>query len=323
MIVMDGTDADHMPLPFTLALGSHWELWQAYRELYCNALDEGGGVCDKHADAHPIEGHTLVIVKGDAFAEIHSARQRFINDEPPVCQLDGLDIVPTAGAYLKGIRISPSIYYPPVFGYNFKRNVPLTEDRTLGCNATAENRIRDALLSCTDVDLIERILLAPEGSFEHQIAWNLCSVSDVGETFRNVLLSLSRNRGTKLPPHARELARKLDEKKAAAETLHLSDVERTAYRQAVEFLARHGVEVEEFPVEFVVTLGDGVMGSAAAGTIFVSQLAFQYGVKALVATLYEEHMHLARGWRDGSREMQNHLFHTVIGLWEEMDGVAL
>ena len=29
-------------LPFTTELGKTWELWQAYRELYSNCLDEGG-----------------------------------------------------------------------------------------------------------------------------------------------------------------------------------------------------------------------------------------------------------------------------------------
>lgn len=69
LIFMDGDDADHHQLPFTMALGRNWELWQAYRELYCNALDEDGGVCDKHEDAEGRENFTIINVRGEAFAE--------------------------------------------------------------------------------------------------------------------------------------------------------------------------------------------------------------------------------------------------------------
>ena len=31
-------------MPYTTHLGKGWELWQAYRELYSNCLDEGGEI---------------------------------------------------------------------------------------------------------------------------------------------------------------------------------------------------------------------------------------------------------------------------------------
>ena len=34
-------------LPFTTELGKNWELWQAFRELYCNCTDENGEISDR------------------------------------------------------------------------------------------------------------------------------------------------------------------------------------------------------------------------------------------------------------------------------------
>src|ERR1700761_673266 len=39
LITMDGE-----PLGFTDAVGKTWEVWMAYRELYCNCKDEGGTI---------------------------------------------------------------------------------------------------------------------------------------------------------------------------------------------------------------------------------------------------------------------------------------
>jgi len=43
----------------------------------------------------------------------------------------------------------------------------------------------------------------------------------------------------------------------------------------------------------------------------------------VIATLYEEHLHLSTGMKDLTRDMQNHLFHTIVGLWEEAGGECL
>lgn len=322
LIVMDGDDADHLQLPFTLQLGKTWKVWQAYRELYCNALDEGGGVCDKHEGADPRDGYTFIIVRGQKFADVHAQRKAFINDEPALFEHGGVAIVPTPGVYLKGIRIADSIYYKTMYGYRFDGGIDLTEDRTMKFQNQAENKVRDALTRLDDYDFIQGILQAPEGTFEEQIAWGGAG-TDVGETFKRALLDLSRNQPNSISSQANELAKRIDKVAAAARDYVPSETQRQAFDKAVEFLNRRGIDVHDYPVKFVETLGENILAKAVGGSIVVSAEIFQHGVKMLVATLYEEHLHLSKGFHDCTRSMQNHLFHAIVGLWEDMEGECL
>src|SRR3990172_10357377 len=47
-------------LGFTTALGKHWKVWQAMREIYCNTVDENG--ISKEGEILPTEGTTTVCV---------------------------------------------------------------------------------------------------------------------------------------------------------------------------------------------------------------------------------------------------------------------
>lgn len=321
-IIMDGDDADHLQLPFTLQLGKTWKLWQAYRELYCNALDEGGNVCDKHDGADPRDDYTFVIVRGQKFADVHARRQAFINSEAPILTSEKVAIVRTPGVYLKSIRVADEIYYPPLFGYRFESGLDLTEDRTMKYPHQAETMVMNALKCSDDYDLINAVLTAKDGTFEEQISWENGN-ANVGETFRRALLDLARNQPDKISSSAKSLARKIDAQASAAAEHTLIPTQQQSFERAVAFLARRGINVHDFPINFVETLGANIWGKAVAGEIFISAECFQFGIKSLVATLYEEHLHLSKGYGDLTRDMQNHLFHTVVSLWEEIEGEAI
>lgn len=323
LIFMHGDGEQSCQLPFTLELGRNWELWQAYRELYCNALDENGGVCDKHDDPEGREGNTIIVVRGESFATVHRTKNSFINSDAPLMVGDGVEIVPTSGVYLKGIKIASDIYYRPIFGYNFDGGITLTEDRTMKEPIEAELIVKEAFLQSSEHDILADVLLAEEGTFEHQISWSTSSQSMVGETFKKILLDFARNRPSKISESARSLAKLISKKSELTLSYAPTPSQSMAYDKACVFLAGHGVNISDYPVEFVVTLGESVWGQAKNGKILIASECFDYGVKCLVATLYEEHLHLSTGMGDMTRNMQNHLFHTIIGLWEEKDGNCL
>lgn len=55
------------PMGFTTELGKTWKPWMAYRELYCNARDEGGSVysvANPNAATDPRRGQTQIRVEG-------------------------------------------------------------------------------------------------------------------------------------------------------------------------------------------------------------------------------------------------------------------
>ena len=62
------------PLGFTTHLGSHWEPWQAYRELLCNAMDEEGFELFEKPLSNYLDECTYFIVEGRPMVEVGGER---------------------------------------------------------------------------------------------------------------------------------------------------------------------------------------------------------------------------------------------------------
>lgn len=64
-------------LPFTTSLGKNWKLWQAFRELFSNTLDENGSTALYPAlPEKGIEGYTEIWVQGAAFEAVYHDRDQ-------------------------------------------------------------------------------------------------------------------------------------------------------------------------------------------------------------------------------------------------------
>lgn len=73
-IAMAGDD-----LGFTTELGKFWLPWQAFRELYCNAMDEDEGevFTGTEADAAGKTGYTTIVVEGEDFCQLFQERWKY------------------------------------------------------------------------------------------------------------------------------------------------------------------------------------------------------------------------------------------------------
>lgn len=65
MVCMNGN-----PIGFTTDLGKNWELWQAFRELYSNCIDEFGKTEAEGYFPEPLHGVTQIVVESDMFVEL-------------------------------------------------------------------------------------------------------------------------------------------------------------------------------------------------------------------------------------------------------------
>ena len=81
------------------------------------------------------------------------------------------------------------------------------------------------------------------------------------------------------------------------------------------------------PVSEPINCVDGRPGTTVAqardGQIWLSRRAFGNGTKYLASTLIEEHIHLAHGFGDCTRELQNLLFERLVHLGEQLQGELL
>lgn len=167
-------------LPFTTEFGKTWELWQAFRELYSNTLDENGEafISEENLGLEIESSYTYIVVEGERFVQEYIDREKtFLPDairqqtnyEAPVQVVER----PSNAIYYRGIRV----YDLPKgtiskYTYNILCPVDLTEDRTAKypfCLA----QIIEAYAQRTDnVEHIRSIVDPEPKTWESKLTWD-------------------------------------------------------------------------------------------------------------------------------------------------------
>ena len=312
-----------VPLGFTTDLGKKWELWQAFRELYCNCTDESGTAFHAHF-YNPLPTQTAVTVTGSDFEAVFSRRSEFVLDSKPLHTFNGVEIHPASHGsrtiFYRGIAVSilPE-NETPRYTYNIISYLDLTEDRTAKYNWQVKQRIAHAIQSATDHDFIESTTRVPKGSFERGLDHSWMPETPTKQ-FTDTVGRLNRDCKIETNDTAIALAEKhtpLPPPKPfvpdAAQAAQLQD--------ATLFLSGLGYDISSYPLHFVEQLGRNILGQAELGTttitITITREAFTRGTKELAVTLLEEYIHLARNVADETRAMQETLLHEIVTLGEK------
>lgn len=310
------------PLGFTTDLGKTWEMWQAFRELYCNCSDEGGTAWET-SDFNPRRGRTAVVVEGDQFACAYQKRGEYLLQSKPIAKLDGVEIHDGASQtiFYKGIAVARlPANQRPLHTYNITGWIELTEDRTVKYSWQPAERLAQAIQKCSDPAFIEECLKANPaendgaGGFEASLDFNFHGVVP-NDTFLATVDQLSRSNGPKINETAKVHAQKY-QKAEPPTPMVLDETQQQQLDAAMGFCADLGFVVDTYPIRFVQALGRGVMGMAFGGEIILARDAFVAGTKQVAITLLEEYLHLAHGVRDESRAMQERLLHELVTLGE-------
>lgn len=302
-------------LGFTTELGKRWEMWQAFRELYCNALDENGEVFDGETD-HSQE-KTTIIVKGKKFHDSYLEKDSIILNAPVLKAHHETDIHSGSNeaVFYKKVRIyklPKQTYYT----YNIKNCLSITEDRTAESFHQVCARMADAIVRIDDIDIIENILLIGQRYFESEI--DLTDSHDrPSEIFLQTVQKLKFN--PKINKSALAVLAKY-EKRGEPKPSDLTDIQSKQMDKATEFCSKIGYNIAEFTVIATRDLTSGLMGLAENSTIYISIDAFGMGTKYVASTLIEEYLHLRTGYRDCTLELQNHLFNDIVSLGERLIG---
>lgn len=163
LVTMNGEE-----LGFTSNIGKNWELWMAYRELYCNTMDENGDVLVLEGSVFPQEEVTTIAVEGESFLNTHRKKREFILQTSPFeTYMDKVEIHESSavGLFYKGILIG-GFQHKSKFTYNMLLNVELTEDRTLKSLFSPEWDIVQAIKISKNEHLIKTVATAGENFFE-------------------------------------------------------------------------------------------------------------------------------------------------------------
>lgn len=299
---------------FTTRMGINWEPWMAFRELYCNAKDEGGETSDQ------VSSNYDTIIEVDC-PEIHRAfiqkHDYFITDSP-ILTTEHADIHKGGKPYIfyRGVAVRNAVA-DCLYSYNIKGHLELTEDRTAKYDHEIRWPIQKAWQNgCEDRAMLRKVLCGSNHG-ETKIGFN----PDWGASsaFLEICGELM-NSDKGVCESARLVASKIEAVRGNWPEFEMTSVQSKMMDKAILSLSSIGINVKMFPVKTVNGLGDGVMGRALDGVIYVSEIPFQMGTKQLASTLMEEWVHLKVGCEDFDRKMQSWLFDKILSLSEEING---
>lgn len=312
-------------LGFTTELGKTWELWQAFRELYCNCTDEGGTVRELgREETVSLEAdRTKIIVTGDRFTDVFHNRAEIVLETQPLRTHEICDIHPGPSSFLfyRGMR-AYTLPRKAMYAYNIKRKIDLTEDRTIKWVFEADAAVQRTLVESDDAQLIRDILTAPKGTHEHHLTFSGIVPND---TFLGEVRKLANVFSPYLNQSALEMCRPwlLEALPEPDQAEPLDPVEAARLQKATRFCRAVGFPVDEFPIVVTDWLGEEVLGRAHKGRIYLSKRAMMMGTKMVAGTLIEEYLHLRHNLRDCERSMQNFLMDTIVSLGERVVGEPL
>ena len=305
------------PLGFTTHMGVNWRVWQAFRELYCNALDEGGSATSSHVE--PSDNTTLLQVWNcEEFEGAYERRDTIVLSSKPKQQMAGCEVHPgkSDGVYYRGI-LAAALEEPAFFTYNITHGLMLTEDRTIKHMFEAESVIAEAILRSQDTDFLKEWLTSPKGTFEYSLSLKRGALPS--EEFLDVVNELRLKMDTPFNPSALNVY--YDNRGAGSEytSIELNEVESEQLNRAIAFLGRMNYHIDQSSLVIVDSLGSGVMGMAnhKEQKIFISRRAFEMGTKYLASTMLEEHLHLKYMYQDCTRDFQSYLLDRLVTLAEQ------
>lgn len=317
--------ADGKQLGFTTDLGKDWQPWMAFREMACNALDEGGRFYSAGMPPTPDPESTMIVVSGGGIEDAYADRQSILIDGPPIYADDHFEVRPgeTNFVYYRGVRIG-QLPRKMTHRYNILRGIRLTEDRTFASQWEVTYELGKALVGCTDKAVLQRALTCGDGYLEHHL--DLPVHIEPPEAFLEVARDLRSDlaHGAFANPAAKEMAR---QRKLADlgpdSSVELDPVDSDKLASSLAILGDAGFRIDDYPITVVDDLGPDRLGMAKEGRIFIARRAFERGTREVAATLLEEYAHLLTGHGDESIGLQNWLFDQVLQQVELRRGSAI
>lgn len=306
-------------LGFTTRLGINWEGWQAFRELYCNTLDEAGETIMDREGHKPREGATTIHVKGVVDIEnAYTNRGGIVLTREPTIRLEGVDVHDGESnhLYYRGI-LAAELQHASAFCYNVLHPLVLTEDRTIKFPHLAHHAIAKSITTCEDGDFIKQWLTSPRDTFENRL-----DLGVTGERPSKAFLDAAEEvaRAVELPCNlaVRGLLAKYRDDPGIKPAM-MTRAQEQQLEEAKAIVHAMSYDINKHPVIIVEHLGVDRLGTVLNKSIVLSKRCFDMGVKTVAGTLLEEHLHLEYQFMDCHRDFQNYLIDRLITL--AVDGV--
>jgi len=160
MITVDGKETS-----LTTDMGPNWQLWEAVRELYSNAIDEGGALIQMTNEIKPYVGKTYVYIELKENDPLYTMFEKFdlYFNERRKPLFEGIHgkiypkITDTVNLYRKGIRCFDG-HIKSMFDYDIP-DATLDENRRVMYSWKIGQHIWELLVSCTSKEVLQKLFL--------------------------------------------------------------------------------------------------------------------------------------------------------------------
>lgn len=315
----DHQTGETFELAFTTELGKTWEAWQAFRELWCNTLDEGGDVVD--FQLKPGEGQTVVTVIGEPMAEWYNKRDHIMLMSSAKWLSEGVEISHknSKHAFYRRVRVA-DLQRPALMTYNIVgHGMDLTEDRSLKYDFLFHSKVAQALMSSEDEQLLDAIIHAPKDTYEGGLSFSDC---DPGPA----VLALLENADFRAIENEslNRMFKKITNKTKKPRELRIDDNEHAILDKALKFLRQLGYDsIEDYDLIVTDELDDLCLGQARDGKIYINRRTFMKGTKMVAGTIFEEWVHLHHALHDETRQLQDFFLDAFMTIGEKFVGEPL
>lgn len=320
----------------TTQMGKEWEAWMIIRELYCNALDEGGLVKEISTNPEGVDGKTTFYVQIDSQIQevLDNWQMYFIHEIKPIFENSNVAIYPPGehlAIYKQGVLIHKT-KQKAVFRYDLK-TASINELREFKgsvshaiytCLNQAPKEVLDSFLNTLDDYHYEGDDMDWSWFDKMQQNWSevlgdakICTQKHVDQLKGRGIDILKQGGVIKVP---RNLYRAL-----ASQFKHVSAV--TIASEEGEFFDEYNEETDKIVKKALAILESAnyyihkdlmfrygiftdkkiqAMVLIPEKQILVSNVMFQKPLSTVVAMLIEENEHFMTGFNDCSRSFQQH-----------------
>lgn len=332
----------------TLDAGINWEPWFAIREIYSNAIDEGGAMT-LNKPLEPKTGYTRVFVDADAepLKDMFSNWAAYFtqNRDAVFKNINGslhakLPTFPRFLAFRKGIRVYESQRHS-VFDYDLP-DVEINESRVAVYSFRVEQSCAE-LLASSNLECIKQFLkLSKNPKSSNYVEWKdgFWDFANHREFSEHWLEALEDKRLVpanfaghyELTETTLILPDKLIDKleyafggainKAGSNKNKftvLNNVNKQPLQKMLDVFTLAGFDWELDKIDVVKFNDKDILGQAKDGRVLLSEQLFTPAHRhEVAATLMEEIVHAKTGLNDGTRAMQTFLFNTITNLAKEL-----
>ncbi|MES2004299.1 MAG: hypothetical protein V4450_07245 [Bacteroidota bacterium] len=319
----------------TTKMGEDWSAWMIIRELWCNALDEGGAVREVTDAVEGTEGMTTFFIQEDIQVKnvLKDWNKYFIHDAEPIHKDETYALYPAGNRlciYKKGVLIFEHENHKSVFSYDIG-NADINELREFKGSISCE--LTCALVNANEKAITYFLENVTDHHYEGDMDYNW--FRSFSNTWRNVI-GTGKIIYQKVLDELKARGNNPDESTliVVPENLYKALTHQFEGIGAVYLAGKSGGFFEDYNADCEAKIKQGLTILETCGYLMHADLTFKYGffedkrihamihmkekvimvsnamlqkhISDVVAMLIEENEHFMTGMADNTREFQQH-----------------